>query len=78
MKYPVGYTIPSGIILKYGMDRRDSNFISFKRYRIKFKTGYPTKWYIRGIILRDNIFVKYSIVLIADKIISLITISLIL
>ena len=42
MKYPVGYIILSDMILGYNMDRRDSKFISFKRYRIKFKTGYPT------------------------------------
>ena len=59
MGYPVGYTIPSGIILGYSMDRRDSNFISFKRYEIKFKIGYPTGWYIRRTIPRDNIFVGY-------------------
>ena len=69
MRYPVGYPISSGIILKYNMDRRDSDSISFKRYEIKFKTGYPTGWYIRGTIPRDSIFVEYSIVPVADKII---------
>ena len=59
MGYPVGYTISSNIILGYNMDRRDPNSISFKRYEIKFKTGYPMGWYIRGTILRDNIFVEY-------------------
>ena len=59
MGYPVGYTIPSGIILRYNMSRRDPNPISFKRYGIKFKTGYPTGWYIRGTISRDSIFVGY-------------------
>ena len=43
MGYPVGYTISSDIILRYGMGRRDPNSISFERYGIKFKTGYPTK-----------------------------------
>ena len=41
MEYPVGYTIPSGIVLGYGMGRRDPKPISFERYGIKFKTGYP-------------------------------------
>ena len=49
MGYPVGYIIPSDMVLRYNMDRRDPNSISFKRYEIKFKTGYPTGWYIRGI-----------------------------
>ena len=43
MGYPVRYIISSDIVLEYNMDRRDPNFISFKRYEIKFKTGYPTK-----------------------------------
>ena len=68
MGYPVEYPIPSGIILKYNINRRDSNLISFKRYKIKFKTGYPTGWYIRRTIPRDNIFVGYPIVLVANKI----------
>ena len=42
MEYPVGYIILSDIILRYDMNRRDSKFISFKRYKIKFKTGYFT------------------------------------
>ena len=42
MRYPVKYIISSDIILEYNMGRRDSKFISFKRYKIKFKTGYPT------------------------------------
>ena len=42
MEYPVEYIIPSGIVLGYGIDRRDPKFISFERYGIKFKTGYPT------------------------------------
>ena len=78
MGYPVGYTILSDIVLGYSIGRRDPNLISFKRYEIKFETGYLTGWYIRRIILRDSIFVEYSIVLIANKIILLITISLIL
>ena len=49
MGYPVEYLIPSGIVLGYNMSRRDSNPISFERYRTKFKTGYPTGWYIRRI-----------------------------
>ena len=40
MKYPVEYIILSNIVLRYNMSRRDSKLISFKRYRIKFKTGY--------------------------------------
>ena len=40
MGYPVGYPILSGILLGYNIDRRDSDPISFKRYEIKFKTGY--------------------------------------
>ena len=54
MKYPVGYIIPSGMILGYSMDRRDSKLIYFKRYRIKFETEYPTGRYIRETILRDG------------------------
>ena len=50
MEYPVKYIISSDIILGYNMGRRDPNSISFKRYEIKFKTGYPTGRYIRGII----------------------------
>ena len=69
MGYPVGYPIPSDMVLGYNMDRRDPNPISFKRYEIKFKTGYPTGWYIRRTISRDNIFVGYPIVPVADKII---------
>ena len=69
MGYPVGYTIPSGMVLGYGMDRRDPKPISFERYGIKFKTGYPTGWYIRGTIPRDGIFVGYPMVSVADKII---------
>ena len=42
MKYLVKYTILSNIVLEYSMDRRDSKFISFKRYEMKFKTGYFT------------------------------------
>ena len=42
MGYPVGYIISSGIILGYNIGRRDPDSISFKRYRIKFKTGYST------------------------------------
>ena len=54
MEYPVGYTISSDMILGYNMDRRDPKPISFKRYRIKFETGYPTGRYIRGTIPRDG------------------------
>ena len=42
MGYPVGYTILSDIILGYSINRRDPKPISFKRYGIKFKTGYST------------------------------------
>ena len=42
MEYPVGYIIPSNIVLEYNIDRRDSKFISFKRYKTKFKTKYST------------------------------------
>ena len=42
MGYPVGYIISSDMVLGYNMNRRDPNFISFKRYGIKFKTRYPT------------------------------------
>ena len=42
MGYPVGYIILSDMILKYSIGRRDPSSISFKRYGIKFKTGYPT------------------------------------
>ena len=69
MGYSVGYIISSDIILGYSIDRRDSKFIPFKRYEIKFKTGYFTGCYIRRIILRDSIFVGYPIVLVTDKII---------
>ena len=69
MGYRVGYIILSDIILEYDMGRRDPKHISFKRYGIKFKTEYPTEWYIRGTIPRDGIFVGYSIVPVADKII---------
>ena len=40
MKYPVEYTISSDMVLEYSIDRRDPDFISFKRYEIKFKTIY--------------------------------------
>ena len=43
MEYPVGYTISSDIVLGYSISRRDSKFISFKRYKIKFKTEYSTE-----------------------------------
>ena len=43
MGYPVEYIILSDIILEYNIDRRDSKFISFKRYEIKLKTEYSTK-----------------------------------
>ena len=43
MEYPVRYIILSDIVLEYNMDRRDSKFISFKRYKIKLKTEYPTE-----------------------------------
>ena len=59
MGYPVGYTILSNMVLGYSMNRRDPKSISFKRYEIKFETKYPTGWYIRGTIPRDNIFVGY-------------------
>ena len=59
MEYPVEYIILSGIVLEYSMGRRNSNSISFKRYKIKFKTGYPTRRYIRGTILWNSIFVGY-------------------
>ena len=68
MKYLVEYPILSGIVLGYSINRRDPDSISFKRYRIKFKTGYPTGWYIRETIPRDSIFVRYPIVPVADKI----------
>ena len=42
MKYLVKYIISSDITLEYNMDRRDPKSISFKRYKIKFKAGYPT------------------------------------
>ena len=42
MEYPVGYIILSNMVLRYSIDRRDPKFIYFKRYGIKFKTGYPT------------------------------------
>ena len=42
MEYPVGYIISSDKVLRYSMGRRDPNPISFKRYGIKFKTGYST------------------------------------
>ena len=69
MEYPVGYTIPSNMVLGYDMSRRDPSSISFERYGTKFKTGYPTGWYIRGTILWDDIFVGYPMVPVADKII---------
>ena len=59
MEYPIEYPIPSGMVLGYSIGRRDPDPISFKRYEIKFKTGYPMGWYIRGTIPRDNIFVGY-------------------
>ena len=59
MEYPVGYSIPSDMVLEYDMGRRDPDSISFKRYETKFETGYPTGWYIRGTIPRDDIFVEY-------------------
>ena len=43
MEYPVEYTILSDIVLRYNINRRDPKFISFKRYEIKFKTGYSTR-----------------------------------
>ena len=69
MGYPVGYIISSGMVLGYGMGRRDSKPISFERYGIKLKTGYPTGRYIRGTVPRDSIFVGYPMVPVADKII---------
>ena len=51
------------------MSRRDSKLISFKRYGIKLKMGYPTGRYIRRTISRNDIFVEYSMVPVADKII---------
>ena len=51
------------------MGRRDPKPISFERYGIKLKTGYLTGRYIRRTIPRDNIFVGYPIVLVANKII---------
>ena len=42
MEYSVEYTILSDIILEYNINRRDSKFISFKRYEIKFRTKYST------------------------------------
>ena len=69
MEYSVEYIILSNMILRYNMDRRDPNSISFKRYEIKFKTKYLTGWYIRGTIPRDDIFVEYFIVLVTNKII---------
>ena len=69
MGYPMGYIILSNIILGYDMSRRDLSSISFERYEIKFKTEYSTGWYIRRTILWDGIFVGYSIVSVADKII---------
>ena len=68
MGYPVGYLILSDIVLGYNIGRRDPDPISFKRYEIKFKTGYSTGWYIRGTVPRDGIFVGYPIVPVADKI----------
>ena len=68
MGYPVGYIISSGIILGYNINRRDPDPISFKRYGIKFETGYPTGRYIRGTVPRDGIFVRYPIVSVANKI----------
>ena len=65
----MGYIISSNIILGYSMGRRDPNFIPFKRYGIKFKTGYPTGWYIGGTIPWNGIFVGYPMVPVADKII---------
>ena len=69
MGYPVGYTIPSNMILGYSIGRSDSKPISFERYGIKFKTEYSTGWYIRRTIPWNNIFVGYPIVPVADKII---------
>ena len=69
MGYPVGYIIPSGIVLGYDIGRRDPNPISFKRYEIKFETGYSTGWYIRETIPRNSIFVRYPIVPVTNKII---------
>ena len=69
MKNPVGYIISSDIVLGYDMGRRDPKSISFERYGIKSKTGYPTGWYIRGTIPWDGIFVGYAMVPVADKII---------
>ena len=54
MEYLVEYIISSDMILRYSMGRRDPKSISFKRYEIKFKTGYPTGRYIRGTIPRDG------------------------
>ena len=59
MGYPLGYTILSDIILRYNINKRNPKSISFKRYEIKFKTGYPTGWYIYKTIPRDNIFAGY-------------------
>ena len=69
MGYFVEYIISSGIILEYDINKRDPKLISFKRYGIKFKTGYPTGQYIRGTISRNSIFVEYLIVLVTNKII---------
>ena len=69
MGYPMEYTISSNMILGYSMGRRDPSPISFERYGTKFKTGYPTGWYIRGTIPWNDIFVGYPIVPVADKII---------
>ena len=43
MEYSVEYTISSDMVLEYNIDRRDSKFISFKRYEIEFKTGYSIR-----------------------------------
>ena len=69
MGYPVEYTISSGIILGYDMDRRDPKSISFERYRTKLKMEYSTGRYIRRTVPRDGIFVGYPMVPVTDKII---------
>ena len=41
MIYSIEYIILSDIVLEYNINRRDFKFISFRRYKIKFKTKYP-------------------------------------
>lgn len=61
----MGYPIPKGIGMVYGMGRKGLNPIPINRHGTNDGAGYPMGWDIRGTLAWDGISMKHPV---ADKI----------